>query len=197
MAVCVVAARAVMVPVAVPVESKADAWGRKPFFLAGFAVLAARGTLHTLSDDPFWLVAVQPLDGVGVGVFGALFPVIVADLTRGTGRFNVGQGAISTAHGLGASLSTAVAGVVVVRAGYSAAFLCSSGVAAAGGGLGAVLVRHARDRATPNRGVGRRSNARRRSSGGRLARRAGSRSAVSTRSVGGGPGRSAGVTPRP
>lgn len=132
MAVCIVAAQAVMVPVAMLVGSKADAWGRKPFFLVGFAVLAARGTLYTLSDNPFWLVAVQLLDGVGAGVFGALFPVIVADLTRGTGRFNVSQGAISTAHGVGASLSTAVAGLVVVGAGYSVAFLCLSGVAAAG-----------------------------------------------------------------
>lgn len=132
MAVCIVAAQAVMVPVALLVGSKTDAWGRKPFFLAGFAVLAVRGVLYTVSDNPFWLVTVQLLDGVGAGVFGALFPVIVADLTRGTGRFNVSQGAISTAHGVGASLSTAVAGFVVVGAGYSVAFLCLAGVAAAG-----------------------------------------------------------------
>jgi len=42
-----------------------------------------------LSDNAFWLVGVQLLDGIGAGIYGALFPVIVADLMRGTGRFNV------------------------------------------------------------------------------------------------------------
>ena len=74
----------------------------------------------------------QLLDGVGAGIFGALFPLVVADLTRGTGRFNVSQGAIATAAGLGGALSTAVAGLIVVQAGYSAAFLFLAAVAGAG-----------------------------------------------------------------
>jgi MFS family permease len=65
-------------------------------------------------------------------VFGALFPVVVADLTRGTGRFNVSQGAIATAHGIGAALSNTVAGLIVVGAGYGAAFLFLAAVAAVG-----------------------------------------------------------------
>ena len=121
-----------MVPVAMLVGAKADVWGRKPIFLAGFAVLALRGLLYPLSDDPYWLVGVQLLDGVGAGIFGALFPLVVADLTRGTGRFNVSQGAIATAQGVGAALSTAVAGFIVVGAGYSAAFLTLAGIAGAG-----------------------------------------------------------------
>jgi len=56
----------------------------------------------------------------------------VADLTRGTGHFNVSQGAIATAAGLGGALSTAVAGLIVVKAGYSAAFLFLAGVAGTG-----------------------------------------------------------------
>ena len=132
MAVCIVAAQAVMVPVAWLVGAKADAWGRKPIFAVALAVLAARGALYTLSDNPFWLVGVQLLDGVGAGVFGALFPLIVADLTRGTGHFNISQGAIATAQGLGAALSNAVAGLIVVWAGYGAAFLFLAAVARAG-----------------------------------------------------------------
>lgn len=132
MAVCIVAAQAVMVPVAWTVGAKADAWGRKPIFAVALAVLAARGALYTLSDNPFWLVGVQLLDGIGAGVFGALFPLIVADLTRGTGHFNVSQGAIATAQGLGAALSNAIAGVIVVSAGYGAAFLFLAAVAAVG-----------------------------------------------------------------
>ena len=84
---------------------KADVWGRKPIFAVALAVLTLRGVLYPLSDNPYWLVGVQLLDGVGAGIFGALFPLVVADLTRGTGHFNVSQGAIATAAGLGGALS--------------------------------------------------------------------------------------------
>jgi hypothetical protein len=53
----------------------------------------------------------------------------VADLMRGTGRYNVSLGAIATVHGIGASLSNTVAGLIVVNAGYSAAFLTLAAVA--------------------------------------------------------------------
>ncbi|MCJ2010221.1 MFS transporter [Methylobacterium sp. WL30] len=134
-AVCIVAAQCVMVPVAMFVGAKADAIGRKPIFLAAFGVLALRGVLYTLSDNPFWLVGVQLLDGVGAGVYGALFPVVVADLTRGGGRFNAAQGAVATAQGLGAAFSATFAGLIIVSAGYSAAFLALAATA----GLGFVL----------------------------------------------------------
>ena len=132
MSVCIVAAQMVMVPVAMLVGHKADVWGRKPIFAAALAVLILRGALYPFSDNPYWLVSVQLLDGVGAGIFGALFPLVVADLTRGTGHFNVSQGAIATAAGLGGALSTAVAGLIVVKAGYSAAFLFLAGVAGTG-----------------------------------------------------------------
>jgi MFS family permease len=132
MSVCIVAAQLVMVPVAIVVGRQADIWGRKPIFAVALAVLALRGMLYPLSDNPYWLVGVQLLDGIGAGIFGALFPLVVADLTRGTGHFNISQGAIATAAGLGGALSTAAAGVIVVYVGYSAAFLALSGVAAIG-----------------------------------------------------------------
>ena len=71
----------------------------------------------------------QLLDGVGAGIYGALFPLVVADLTEGTGHYNVSQGAVSTAQGIGASLSTSAAGLIVVAAGYDAAFVALAGVA--------------------------------------------------------------------
>ena len=135
MSACIVAAQIVMVPMAMLVGAKADAWGRKPLFLIALSVLTVRGCLYPLSDNPYWLVGVQLLDGVGAGIYGAVFPVIVADLMRGTGRFNVAQGAIITAQGIGAALSTTLAGIVVVQAGYSAAFLTLAGVAIVGLGL--------------------------------------------------------------
>lgn len=140
MSVCIIAAQIVMVPFAILVGRKADAWGRKPIFAAALAVLALRGALYPVSDNPYWLLSVQLLDGVGAGIFGALFPLVVADLTHGTGHFNVSQGAIATATGIGAALSTGVAGFIVVHAGYDAAFLFLAAVAAIGLGLFTMLM---------------------------------------------------------
>jgi len=132
MSACIAAAQLVMVPMAILVGALADKWGHKRFFLAALAILPIRGALYTLSDNPAWLVAVQLLDGIGAGIFGAIYPVIVADLMRNTGRFNVAQGVIITALGTGAALSTTLAGLVVVKAGYSAAFVTLGAIAAIG-----------------------------------------------------------------
>ena len=131
-AACIVAAQLVMVPVAIVVGRNTERWGTKPLFLVGFGFLAARGALYTVSNDPWWLVGVQALDGVGAGIFGALFPVVIADLTKGTGRFNVSQGAVATAQGLGAALSASLAGAIIVAAGYSFSFLTLAAIAAVG-----------------------------------------------------------------
>lgn len=140
MSFCIVAAQLVMVPMAMLVGARADRWGRKPLLLAAFLVLPLRGVLYTLSDNSAWLVGVQLLDGVGAGLFGALFPLVVADLTEGTGRFNVSQGAIATLQGIGAALSTAAAGQMVVREGYSAAFLMLAAAAGVALLLAALLL---------------------------------------------------------
>jgi MFS family permease len=85
MSACIVAAQLVMVPIAVLVGRTADTWGRKPLFLVGFAILPIRAVLYTFSDNSFWLIGVQVLDGVGAGIFGALTPLVIADIMRGTG----------------------------------------------------------------------------------------------------------------
>ena len=60
----------------------------------------------------------QLLDGVGAGLFGTLFPVIVAELTRGTGRFDAVQGAAAAAQAFGGVVSTTFAGFVAAGVGY-------------------------------------------------------------------------------
>ncbi len=131
-AACIVAAQLVMVPVAAFVGGGAERFGTKPIFLVAFGFLALRGALYTLSNVPWWLVSVQALDGVGAGIFGALFPIVIADLTNGSGRFNASQGAVATVQGVGASISATLAGWIIVTAGYSASFLTLAGIAAAG-----------------------------------------------------------------
>jgi MFS family permease len=132
MSACVIAAQVVMLPMSVLVGRRADAWGRKPLCLAALMVLPLRGVLYTLSENPAWLVTVQLLDGVGNGLFATLTPIIVADLMRGTGRYNLALGTVATVQGIGASLSSVVAGVIVVWAGYSAAFVALAAIALVG-----------------------------------------------------------------
>ena len=145
-AACIVAAQLVMVPVAIVVGRNTDRWGTKPLFLVAFAFLAARGALYTVSDNPWWLVGVQAMDGVGAGIFGALFPVVIADLTKGTGRFNVSQGAVASAQGLGAALSATLAGGIIVWAGYTASFLTLATIAALGLGLYVLAMPETKDK---------------------------------------------------
>jgi len=85
--------------------------------------------LFALSTHPTHTVAIQVLDGVGAGIFGAVFPVMVADLTRGTGRYNIAFGAATTMQGIGAALSTTLAGAAIVLGGYDLAFLTLAGIA--------------------------------------------------------------------
>jgi len=130
MAACIVTAQLVMVPMSMLVGRKADTWGRKPLFLAGFAALPVRGVLYTLvGGDPVALISIQLLDGIGAGIFGALFFIVIADLTQGTGRYNLALGGASAAWGCGAALSNSVAGFIADRMGYDAAFLFLAAVA--------------------------------------------------------------------
>ena len=123
MAACIVTGQIVMVPMALLVGHKADAWGRKPLFLVGFAALPIRGLLYLATSNTYVLISIQVLDGIGAGIFGALFFLVIADLTRGTGHYNLALGACGACWGLGAAFSNGVAGLVVDAAGYSAAFL--------------------------------------------------------------------------
>ncbi len=110
---------------------QAERVGRKPVLLLGFGALPVRGVLYTLTLNPVLLVAIQVLDGVAAAVFGTVSVLVVADMTHGTGRFNLAQGAMGAAVGVGAALSTAVGGYVAGRFGPSAAFLALSALAAA------------------------------------------------------------------
>lgn len=132
MSACIVAAQFVMVPMALLAGTQADRIGRKKLLLAAFAILPLRGMLYTLSDDRLWLVGVQLLDGIGAGLMNVLIPVVLADLTRGTGRYNASQGAVATLQGIAVAASNFVAGAVVYHWGYSAGFLTLAAVASGG-----------------------------------------------------------------
>ena len=131
-AACIVVPQLVVAMLSPWVGTRAQIWGRRPLLLIAFAALPIRGMLFAFFSDPSLLLAVQILDGVTASVFAVMVPLVVADLTRGTGRFNLGQGILGTATGIGASLSAALAGYVTDRFGFGAAFGSLAIIALAG-----------------------------------------------------------------
>jgi predicted MFS family arabinose efflux permease len=131
MSACVVTTQFVITLIAAWSGREAGTWGRKPLLLIAFAVLPIRGVLYTLTSNTALLVAIQVMDGIGVGIFGVVSVLVIADLTRGTGRFNLTLGAITTAVGIGAALSQIIAGSIVHRMSFRAGFLFLAGVALA------------------------------------------------------------------
>jgi MFS family permease len=135
MSACVVTTQVVVTLLASWAGRKAGTWGRKPLLLIAFGVLPVRAVLYTLTHNPGELIAIQVLDGVAAAIFGVVSVLVIADLTKGTGRFNFTLGAIGTAVGIGASLSQAIAGSIVHRFGSNAGFLFLAAVAAAALGI--------------------------------------------------------------
>jgi predicted MFS family arabinose efflux permease len=131
-AACIVVPQLVVAALSPSVGRRAESWGRRPLLLLGFAALPVRGILFATVKDPNLLVAVQLLDGLTASVFGVIVPLIIADLTRGTGHFNLGQGIVGTTTGIGASLSTTFAGYASDHFGSEFAFLGLASVAALG-----------------------------------------------------------------
>jgi MFS family permease len=131
-AACIVVPQVVVAILSPWVGVRAQIWGRRPLLLIGFAALPIRGLLFALISDPSLLLAVQILDGLTASVFAVMVPLVVADLTRDTGHFNLGQGILGTATGTGAALSATLAGYLTDRFGSAAAFGSLAAIALAG-----------------------------------------------------------------
>jgi MFS family permease len=110
---------------------RAKTWGRRPLLLVGFAALPIRALLFAWTANPIILIVAQVLDGVSGTMLGVLTALIVADLTKGTGRFNLAQGFVGTVSGVGASLSTTLSSLVAASLGRAAGFLGIAAVALA------------------------------------------------------------------
>ena len=131
-AACIVVPQLIVAALSPWVGRRAQIWGRRPLLLLGFAALPIRGLLFATVRDPSLLLAVQILDGITAAVFAVMVPLVVADLTRGTGHFNLGQGILGTATGIGASLSATLAGYITDRFGSPSAFALLAAIGAAG-----------------------------------------------------------------
>jgi MFS family permease len=128
-AVSIVVPQLVAAAIAPSVGRLAASLGRRPILLAGFAVLPLRAILLTFYRDPASIILVQALDGLSGAALGVLVPLVLADISRGTGHFNLAQGMLATATGIGAAISTAVAGYLATRFGVTAACAGLAGAA--------------------------------------------------------------------
>jgi MFS family permease len=146
-AACIIVPQAIVALTSPSVGRRAQQWGRRPLLLIGFAALAIRGVLFATVGDPYVLVAVQVFDGITAAVLSVMVPLIVADVAFGSGHFNLAQGVVGTATGIGASLSTVVAGYVSDQFGSAVAFTGLAAIAAAGLALIWVAMPETRPRA--------------------------------------------------
>jgi predicted MFS family arabinose efflux permease len=116
---CIVVPQLIVALFAPWVGRLADKWGRRPL-------------LNLCFSDPYLVVVVQVLDGVCAAVLGVTLPLVVADIMRGSGRFNLGLGIVGSAVGIGAALSTTLAGFAMDQFGSTAAFLGLAAIAGCG-----------------------------------------------------------------
>ena len=122
-AACMIVPQIVVAVMSPWVGRRAQTWGRRPLLLIATGALVCRGILFAFVRDPHLLVVIQVLDGVAAAVLGVLVPLVIVDVTYGSGHFNLAQGIVGTATGIGASVSMLFASYLSDRFGSEVAFL--------------------------------------------------------------------------
>ena len=145
-AACVVVPQLVVVGMAPWVGRQSQSFGRRPLMLLCFGALIVRALLFAFVIDPFVVVAIQVLDGISAAIIGVMFPLVVADITRDTGRYSLGLGIVGSAVGVGAASSTILAGYLFDHFGRGPTFFTLAAVAAVGAMLVLVLMAETRQR---------------------------------------------------
>ena len=130
-AIYVIVAQVTMIPVALWAGSLADKQGRRHLLLVACAALLARAVISALVSAPVWLISAEVLDGVASGLLGVAVPVLVADLTWGSGRTQTALGTVNGLQGIGGALSGVFGGLMVQWFGWTGAFFALAVPAAA------------------------------------------------------------------
>ena len=123
MSAAVTVPQVVMVLIAPAVGRIADRQGRKNILVWGFLFLPIRAVLCAFTSNPWTLIGYQLFDGISAGIFAIVGVLMVADMTKGTGHYNLALGTIGAIVGIGASISTTLAGFISQRWGFGAGFL--------------------------------------------------------------------------
>lgn len=119
----IVVAQAVMIVAAIVAMRSAESKGYWLVILLTFLILPVRGLIASYFITSWGVFPVQILDGIAAGLQSVAVPGLVARILAGTGRVNVGQGAVMTVQGVGASLSPAVGGWIAQGLGYHVTFI--------------------------------------------------------------------------
>ncbi len=122
-AACIVVPQGVVALCSPWVGRSAALHGRRPVLLLGWFALPLRGLLLALLPGSWLPIGMQAIGGISAAVFGVMFPLMAADITRGTSHFNLCMGALGLAMYLGAALSTTLGGWVADTAGLPFAFI--------------------------------------------------------------------------
>ena len=131
----------ILVALASPTVGRfADRYGRRAMVVLAFAALAVRALAFTWVRDPELVVVVQVLDGISGACFGVMVPLVTADIAGRSGHFNLCLGAVGFAIGVGATISTSLAGWTADRFGETAAFALLTTVSLAGTVLAATVL---------------------------------------------------------
>jgi MFS family permease len=129
-AACIIVPQAIVALLSPWVGRTSERWGRRPILLLGFSALPIRALLFAGVSSPYLLVPVQMLDGLSAAVFGVMLPLIAADVAGGKGRYNLCIGLFGLAAGIGATLSTSLAGFIADRFGNAISFFGLAGAGA-------------------------------------------------------------------
>jgi MFS family permease len=148
-AACMVVPQFIVAGFAPWIGRQAQLRGRRPLLVVCFVALALRAVSFAFVTNPYLIVALQVFDGVSAVILGIVFPLVVADITRDTGRFNLALGIVGSAVGIGAALSTTVAGYMLDNFGSAITFCSMAGVAAAGMLLAWLVMPETRPEAEP------------------------------------------------
>ncbi|PLW91109.1 MFS transporter, partial [Mucilaginibacter sp.] len=122
-AMTIVIAQLVMIGASIVAMRSADKSGYWLVMLLSFLSLPIRGLVAASLNYHIGLYPVQALDGIGAGLQSVAVPALVAHILNGTGRINVGQGAVMTVQGVGAALSPAIGGWLAQSMGFKPAFV--------------------------------------------------------------------------
>jgi MFS family permease len=132
---CIIVPQLVVAVISPTIGRLAEERGRRLVLLTGFCTLPVRGVLFATLHSPAALVLIQGLDGIAAACVGIMVPLIASDVAGRSGRYNFSMGLIGLAIGVGATISTTLAGWIADAMGAPAAYAALALV-----GLSAVLV---------------------------------------------------------
>jgi MFS family permease len=129
-AITIVVAQSTMILTSIVAMRMAAKEGYWLVLLVSFVALPIRGMVAAHLLNRWGVYPVQILDGIGAGLQSVAVPGLVARILDKTGRVNLGQGAVMTVQGFGASLSPAIGGWIAQEIGYGPMFMILGAFAA-------------------------------------------------------------------